>query len=313
MDKYKEKNFVSAVIYVNNAEKRIEQFLKNIIEILESTFEYSEIICVNDYSSDDSVEIIKKIGQNLKSINVSILNMSFFHGLETSMKAGVDLAIGDFVFEFDDTLMDYLPTEIIKVYRRALEGYDIVSAVSDSKDRLFSRLFYKLYNGFSSINAQMRTESFRVLSRRAINRVNSLNKTIPYRKAVYLNCGLRTDIIVYHAEAVERKRNSRMERRYRRELAVDTLILFTDLGYKFSLAMMMLMMMLAVFMAIYSIVIYSTASPVEGWMTTILFLSVAFLGVFGIMAVVIKYLQLLINLVFRRKFYSFESIEKITR
>lgn len=52
----KEKNFASAVIYVHNAENRIEEFLKIIIDTMESNFEHSEIICVNDASDDASVE-----------------------------------------------------------------------------------------------------------------------------------------------------------------------------------------------------------------------------------------------------------------
>ena len=51
--------------------------------------------------------------------------------------------------------------------------------------------------------------------------------------------------------------------------------------------------------------------PVEGWTTTILFLSVAFFGLFGILTIIIKYLQLLMDLVFKRKHYSFESVEKL--
>ena len=63
----------------------------------------------------------------------------------------------------------------------------------------------------------------------------------------------------------------------------------------------------------YSAVIYATSNPVAGWTTTILFLSVAFFGLFGILTIVVKYLQLLVDLVFKRKHYSFESIEKLTK
>ena len=42
----KEKTFASAIIYVHNAENRIERFLKTIIEIMEENFQNSEIICV---------------------------------------------------------------------------------------------------------------------------------------------------------------------------------------------------------------------------------------------------------------------------
>lgn len=99
----KEKNFVSAVIYVHNAEKRIENFLKTIIEVVENHFEHSEIICINDASDDNSIEIIKRTSTLASTTSVSVVNMSYFHGVELSMNAGMDMAIGDFVFEFDNS------------------------------------------------------------------------------------------------------------------------------------------------------------------------------------------------------------------
>ena len=71
-------NGVSCILLNSKKGERLWSIVKDEFETLESTFEHSEIICVNDYSSDDSIEIIKEISQNLKSINVSILNMSFF-------------------------------------------------------------------------------------------------------------------------------------------------------------------------------------------------------------------------------------------
>ena len=184
----KEKNFVSAVVYVHNSETRIMEFLKTIIEVLEENFEHSEIICVNDCSDDMSVEKIKSVSQLATSAGISILNMSYFHGVELAMNAGVDLSIGDFVFEFDNTYLDYDRAEIMKIYRHSLEGYDIVSAVPDHKEKISSRLFYKVFDHFANLSYQMRTESFRILSRRVINRISSMNKTVPYRKALYANC-----------------------------------------------------------------------------------------------------------------------------
>ena len=76
--------------------------------------------------------------------------------------------------------------------------------------------------------------------------------------------------------------------------------------------MTLLMMCIAVFMLTYSIVVYLTQTPVEGWTTTILFLSFAFFGLFGVLTVIIKYLQIIVDLIFKRKTYNFESIEKLT-
>lgn len=307
----KEQNFVSAVVYVRNAGKNIGNFLEMLLKTFESNFEHSEIICVNDDSSDESVEEIKRTASVATTADISLVNMSYYHGLEVAMNAGMDLAVGDFVFEFDNTLPDYNPDEIMKIYRHSLEGYDIVSAIPDKKEKMSSRLFYRVFDQSSNHSYRMHTETFRVLSRRVINRIGSMNKTVPYRKAVYANQGLKTDSIVYTPVSSKIRKKDKKEKNYRFSLAIDSLILFTELGYRFSLIMTVIMMVISAFMIVYSIVIYAMANPVTGWTTTILFLSVAFFGLFGILTIIIRYLQLLVNLVFKRKSYSFESVEKL--
>lgn len=309
----KAKNFVSAVIYVHNAEERIEGFLRTVMTVLEEHFEYAEIICVNDHSDDNSVQVIREVSEEIGSISVTVLNMSYFHGVEGAMNAGTDLAIGDFVFEFDNTVLDFCPEKIMEIYERSLMGYDIVSAVPDRREKMTSRIFYRVFDHFTELSYKMKTERFRILSRRVINRTSSMNATVPYRKAVYANCGLKTDALRYEVQKGEHGRPDQKEKSYRLGLAVDSLILFTEVGYRFSKIMTVLMMLMSIFMVVYSIVIYTSFHPVEGWTTTILFLSVAFFGLFGVLTVIIKYLQLIVGLVFKRQQYSFESIEKLTK
>lgn len=309
----KEKNFASAVIYVHNAENRIETFLKTIIEVMEENFEHSEIICVNDSSDDNSLSLIKKTSECALTTSISVVNMSYFHGLELSMNAGLDMAIGDFVFEFDNTYLDFEPSVVMDIYYRSLKGYDIVSASADRKEKLMSKMFYRVFDRYADLSYTMSTESFRVLSRRVLNRIDSMNKTIPYRKAVYANCGLKTDNIRYRVVNQTHIFIDKKEKNFRSNLAVDSLLLFTKMGYSFAKSMTIFMMCMSVFMIVYSAVIYATSNPVAGWTTTILFLSVAFFGLFGILTIVVKYLQLLVDLVFKRKHYSFESIEKLTK
>ena len=239
--------------------------------------------------------------------------MSYFHGVENAMNAGVDLSIGDFVFEFDNTYLDFAPSVIMDIYYRSLQGYDIVSASSNRRERVSSKLFYKVFEKYTDLSYEMTTESFRVLSRRVINRISSMNKTIPYRKAVYANCGLMTDNIKYNKINSIQETLDKREKKFRSGLAVDSLILFTNMGYSFAKTMTVLMMFMSMIMIIYSVVIYATSNPVAGWTTTVLFLSIAFFGLFGILTIIIKYLQLCIDLVFKKKHYSFENIEKLTK
>lgn len=237
--------------------------------------------------------------------------MSCFHGIELSMNAGVDLAIGDFVFEFDSTILDFPPDEIMHVYRKSLEGFDIVSAGPKKRQRTSSVLFYEIFNRFSDSNYKFKTERFRILSRRVINRISNTNRSVPYRKAVYANQGLRTASFLYDALKIQNGKKDRALERYRKTLAVDALIIFTDLGYKVAVLLSFCMIFFSVAISIYSFVYRMLKNPVAGWTSTILFLAVVFFFLFLILAVIIKYLQILVNLVFKRSKYNFESIEKL--
>lgn len=311
----KEKNFISAVIYIHNSASTIETFLRNVIVFFEEAFENSELICVNDFSTDNSIDIIKKVSCLAQSTTVSLINMSYFHGLEVAMNAGVDLAIGDYVYEFDTTDMDYSNSDIMNIYKKALDGYDIVSASSDKSSKLSSMLFYKLFSKYAvHSKTLLQTESFRILSRRVINRISHMNRFVPYRKVAYAYSGFKTINVRYSSavNGVVHKRIDRQEKSMRRELAVDSLLLFTNIGYRFSLLMSALMLIMTVLVTIYTIIAYMVSTPAAGWTSTILFLALAFFGVFAVMAMVIKYLQLILQLVFRRQQYSFERIEKLT-
>ncbi|MCQ2594024.1 MAG: glycosyltransferase [Treponemataceae bacterium] len=309
----KEKNFVSAVIYVHNSEKEITDFVKNVAAVLGENFEKSEIICVNDFSCDNSVQKIKELSKEIKSPAISILNMSYFHGLELSMTAGVDLSIGDFVFEFDSALLDFEKSEIMTVYRKSLEGFDIVSASSRKNQRVSSSFFYYIFNKFSNFNYKMMTERFRILSRRVINRISSMNRTMPYRKPVYANCGLRTENIIYEPITDLREKEDSYEKKYRKSLATDSFIIFTDFGYRISLFITSVMLFFTLAVGIYSLVYHFLKNPVAGWTSTILFMSISMFFIFMILTFVLKYLQILVNLVFKRTKYNFESIEKLTK
>ena len=308
----KEKNFISAVIYVHNDENHIEKFLGMIRQTLEENFLSSEIICVNDASTDDSVQKIKSVSKAATSTNISVINMTHYHGVELAMNAGVDLAIGDFVFEFDVATSDFQPETILQVYRRCLQGYDIVSASPRGGREMSSKIFYGIFNKFNSQSLNMDTERFRILSRRAINRVKSMNEAIPYRKAVYAASGFKLDVIKYEPTEKIKIHHSAEESEYRERLAIDSLLLFTNVGYSLSMTLTKFMMLITALVGVYVSVIYFAGSPVAGWTTTMILLSFAFFCLFGILTIIVKYLQLILNLIFQRKRYNFESIEKLT-
>ena len=209
--------------------------------------------------------------------------------------------------------MDFDPAEIMRVYRTSLEGFDIVSASPEKKRRASSRLFYSIFNRFGKLNYKMTTERFRILSRRVINRIAAMNRAVPYRKPVYAASGLKTANLSYRVTADIRGGEDAEMKRYRRTLAGDSLIIFTDLGYRVSMFLTSLMLLFTIGVGAYSLIFHYLKNPVLGWTSTILFLSVSMFFIFMVLTIVLKYLQILVNLVFKKARYNFESIEKLTK
>lgn len=308
----KEQNFISVVVYVHNNEKEIGYFLENINNKLNENFEKYEIICVNDKSTDRSVNEVEKVSKKIANSIITIVDMSFYQGREMAMNAGIDLSIGDFVYEFDNVFIDYELDTIIKVYEKCLEGYDIVSTKSNEHKRITSSFFYTIFNKNTNNMYKINSETFRILSRRAINRVKSMNETIPYRKAVYANCGLKLSSILYKStNSTKREKISNEVSEVRKGIAINSIILFTDVFYKFTVTMSAIMMVATIVIAIYTLCIFICSKPIDGWTTIMLFLSFAFFGIFSILTIMIKYLSIIIDLIFKKQKYIIESIRKM--
>ena len=328
-----EKKFISVVVYLNNDEARIADFLRMTSKCFGENFEDFEVIAVDDECTDGTLDVIRNFVKNGNFGHmVNIVHMGFFQGVEASMNAGRDAAIGDFVFEFDTCTVDYEDDVPFKLYEKSLEGYDIVSAVSTSHKRFTSRLFYSLYNRFSHGNGKIGPESFRVISRRAINRVKSMGEHIPYRKAVYANCGLNMTSVSYNAapgmdttgtnitgtnnskaggNSAAKKSNSKHSTG-RSKLAMDSFIYFTNVMEKLSAFISGMFLIITVIVGIYIISdSFSARKPVEGWLSTMAFMAFGFFGVFALLTIILKYLSVLLNLEFKKQRYLVSDIEKV--
>lgn len=311
----KEKNFVSCVIYLHNEGSTVKDFLQNICRVMWENFEKYEIVCVNDGCMDDTAEQVREFLESAEyKPVVSLVNLSYYQGIEIAMNAGCDFAVGDFLFEFDRCEMDFEPSLIMEVYRRALKGCDVVAAAPKFGVSFSSKLFYKVYNWGNKYREKIRQERFRVISRRAVNRVNQMNTYVPYRKAMYMNCGLKTDTIVYDNKESVKKTRNREERSKRSTLAADTIIIFTDVLEKVSMAVSVVFF--GVLLVMFGWVVYSVFSrvrPVEGWMSLMALISFGFFMVSVMLTLILKYLSVILNMSFKRQRYVVEGVEKLTQ
>ncbi len=297
-----EKTFVSAVVYLYKNVEGVIDFFETINSVFSTTFENYEYIIVDDVCTLELLSEIKKWAEN-KRISITIIHMSLYHGVEDAMNAGIDVAIGDFIYEFDTIQMPYDKRLIIDTYKKALEGNDIVCACPNHVSET-SKLFYKIFNSNSGSVYKLQTDAFRLVSRRAINRVHMSHAYMPYRKAAYASSGLKMCSLSFDGKIINIQRNKLM-------LAVNSLALYTNAGYKISIGFSFFMIVVTLLELLYTFVIYCMGIPIKGWTTTIIVISIGFLGVFLGQSIIIKYLSLNLDMNFRKQKYLIESIEKI--
>lgn len=297
----KEQNFISAVVYVTTDNKKTVRFFRELNGCLDEHFKQYEIIAVTNHDQKGNLQNLRNWAAQV-SKPITLVDLSLHQPHEQCMNAGLDIAIGDYVYEFDAPSDDYPMETIWQAYQMAMKGNDIVT-VCPSKERMFSKLFYKVFNAYSNSAYRLRSDVFRLVSRRALNRAHIINQNLPYRKATYASCGLKMEEIEVNG-ASEKKGNQV-------ELAVDSLVLYTDFGYKFSIGLTSLMFLIAVLELAYTIVIWSAGNPISGWTTTMFVLTVGLAGLFAILALVMKYLTLILKLNFKKQNYMVENVEKL--
>ena len=300
----KEKNFISAVVYLHNDGAQAVRFFKALNAVLDQHFEQYELVAVDDACADDTIPTLRDWAKELEK-PLTILHLSLHQGRETAMNAGLDAAIGDYVYEFDSTQTPYPIELVFEAYRAAMAGSDIVSVCPRSTAGS-SKMFYRVFNGNSHSAYKLRTDAFRLVTRRAINRVHASSAHLPYRKAAYAASGLRMVDLEFDGQLTVKQKG-------RFNLALDSLTLYTNFGFKASVTVTLCMMALALAELIYTLIIFATGHPVAGWTTTMFVITVGFAGLFAVLTIVVKYLSLLLNLTFRQQKYLVESIEKLQK
>ena len=191
---------VSLIIPVYNEEETITYFLEK-IDIIINNIDYSfEIIFIDDGSKDRTLETLLKARQ--KDSRIKILELSRNFGKELAMAAGFHAASGDAVVPMDVDLQD--PTELLSDFlRKWEEGYDVVLGVrrqrkSDTKfKRVTARLFYKIFNILCGKRLVPNVGDYRLMSRAALDALNSLPERVRFTKGLYAWVGFKQARVEY--------------------------------------------------------------------------------------------------------------------
>lgn len=297
--------FVSLIAYVNNGSGSVGEFLKKYDACLAENFDSFEIIIVNDGSTDGTQAEIEEATKGLKG-NMILINLPWKHGVEPAMTAGLHKSVGDFVFETDTIETDFDAGMALRLYETAVSGYDIVTAAPTTSQSLASHLFYKFINRASYVNMNMSTETFRLVSRRALNAMLNLKEKFRYRKALYMLTGYPKYNIGYAPLQRSRKRYGQENF----DLALDVIIGYSHIGIKTIHLFSALLFLFSAFIAAYTLYSYFILKDVvRGWSTIMLFLSIVFSGLFFILGILGEYILRILNEVMGRPYYTVSSVK----
>ncbi|MBN2893906.1 MAG: glycosyltransferase family 2 protein [Bacteroidales bacterium] len=151
---------ISVVIPLYNEEESIPELSEWIDKVMKTNNYTYEIIFVDDGSSDDSWEVIKK----LKSQNNNIKAKKFRrnYGKAAGLHTGFEIAKGNVVITMDADLQDS-PEEIPGLYKMIIEEkYDLVSGWKKKRfDPIFSKnLPSKLFNFAARVISGIKLHDF---------------------------------------------------------------------------------------------------------------------------------------------------------
>jgi glycosyltransferase involved in cell wall biosynthesis len=115
---------LSIVLPIYNEEESIPHLLEELIPALEEIGQTFEIVCVDDGSSDNSFEELKKLRAQDERVRIVQFRRNF--GQTAAFAAGFDRAQGDVVITMDADLQND-PADIPKLLAKIDEGFDVVS------------------------------------------------------------------------------------------------------------------------------------------------------------------------------------------
>ncbi|MFQ5509652.1 MAG: glycosyltransferase family 2 protein [Leptospirillia bacterium] len=150
---------ISFVIPLLNEAETLESLFRQIRQVMTDMGRAFEVVFVDDGSTDNSFEILKKM--HLDDPRVRVLRLGKNRGKSDALAAGFDAVYGDIVITMDADLQDD-PAEVPTLLAALEEGdYDLVSGwKKDRKDPLEKRIFSKLFNRVTSRFSGVRLHDF---------------------------------------------------------------------------------------------------------------------------------------------------------
>jgi glycosyltransferase involved in cell wall biosynthesis len=266
----------SVVVPVFNSAEVVGRTIDRIVEVFESAGLSFELILVNDGSRDRSWEVIS--GKARAHPHVVALNLLRNYGQHHANLAGMREATGDYVITMDDDLQNP-PDQALALIDEAMNGWDLVFGRFERKQaagyrRLGTRMISVLNRRIFGQPPDLTVSNFRILRRDVVDRICESRTAHPYVTGQALMYSrARTDVLVRHEPRPVGKSNYGLTRILRLVFA----ILFSYSLFPLraaALAGFAIALVSFLLGAFYLVRSFFVDTPVAGWTTIAVLLSV---------------------------------------
>ena len=276
---------ISVVVPIHNEEENIFELCARLTEVLEKlcgregfSENRFEIIMVDDGSKDESWELIQQL--HAKDDRLKGLKFSRNFGHHFAITAGLDFAKGNSVVFMDGDLQDR-PEEIVKLYDKFKEGYDLVYGIRNNRQdkpmkKALAFMFWWCINKVSDVAMPVNQTMLRILSRRMVDSLKEMKEYSRFIHGMMAWTGFEvTQIEVLHGARL--KGTSKYNLKNQIRLALHAITSFSIMPLRmatfFGLATSMVSFLVGASF-IFKKVIYGF--PVSGWAS--IMVSVFFMG-----------------------------------
>ena len=161
------------IVPVFNEEDCLDEILRRLNGVKDSFKDILDVsfLFVNDGSRDKSADILKAFSE--KYDYVKVINFARNFGHQIAVTAGINNTNADYVAIIDADLQDP-PELIVDMYKKSLEGYDIVygKRLKRDKETAFKKLtaygFYRVLNYMCNLDIPKDTGDFRLITKKVV-------------------------------------------------------------------------------------------------------------------------------------------------
>lgn len=243
---------ISVVSPVYRAEYIVDELVTLVSLELSKITDHYEILLVEDGSPDHSWEKIEAICRLDKRVKGIRLSSNF--GQHYAITAGIDHATGEWVVVMDCDLQDR-PGEIIRLYEKALEGYDIVMARRENRmdgflKRMFSKIFYHALSVLTHARHDAAVANFGIYNFRVTDAIRNMQQASRYFPSMLDWPGFKTTTIdVQHAARASGTTSYNLSRLAR--LATEIILAFSQKPLRISITVFFVISAIAFFATVY--------------------------------------------------------------